>query len=707
MLLLRELGVLFYGNELFIGSSLGAWLAWVGLGSRLGQKIKPAGFPLLFALLGPLIPLEIVLIRLTKLCFGFGMLAGPLATVAVPAFLLLPIGFVIGAIFSTGSAFSRERLGLVPAQIYFYESAGAVVFGVLYTVFIAGFVPNYTLAIILNAAAVLVNVPFLIFFGRTPRAFFSFLVILFFALFAAFPAWDKLAHKIQWNRYELLAVRDSRFANLVLTRTGSLTELFENGLISSHFPDPQAYEEIVHLPLLAHKDPGEILIMGSAAAGELTEILKHSPRLIDHPEIDPVKIALLECFLGAEDRSALKDPRVRILFTDSRVFLKKSKALYDVILLNLPEPSNAQINRFYTAEFFREAAKHLRPHGLLALSMPSSENYLPSEVAFFNRSVFRTLETAFRHISIIPGQSLILLGHQTPLEFSPEILANRYRDRGLRTVRVVPSYFPIKLDKNRIDFFHSLLTEGKTPAVNRDFAPVSYLYLWNAWLLKFRSPAYFLALVSFVIALAIAFRSLLKRHSAIPVTRETTAIFFLGFSGMVHEILLLLAFQAIQGYLYWQIGFLFALFMAGLAFGSAAGKKNSSINAPPPGSFFRLYAAQAVYGILAALLLPQLASGQTAGIPLPAAALFYFLMLSAGFIPGFGFAVLSHSSPAGGLYAADLWGGALGASITSLFLVPLLGLTLVFWLVAFALLLAGAISKLSFPHSNELSRTLL
>jgi len=324
--------------------------------------------------------------------------------------------------------------------------------------------------------------------------------------------------------------------------------------------------------------------------------------------------------------------------------------------------------------------------------MPSSENYLPPEVAFFNRSIFRTLKTVFAHVSVIPGQSLILLAHQNPLDISPSVLSNRYRARRLQTIAVVPSYFPIKLDKARIAFFEESLSGGSATALNRDFAPVSYRYYWDVWRLKFRSPSHFLGLILSAIAVLFAVKYFARKRAGFFKSRERAVIFLLGFSGMVYEILLLFAFQATQGYLYGRIGLLFALFMAGLALGSALGR-GKIFRVGSRRTFFLLCLVQAVLGLAAGLFLHFLSSGAS-GVFIPLhSAPYYFFMFLAGGIPGLGFSLLSRSSPAGGLYAADLWGGALGAFLTGLFLVPLFGLISLFRIIAVMLFVLGLVLK--------------
>jgi len=55
-----------------------------------------------------------------------------------------------------------------------------------------------------------------------------------------------------------------------------------------------------------------------------------------------------------------------------------------VIIVDVPDPQTAQLNRFYTAEFFRSAREHLAPGGLLSLQLRSSEETISPGLAEFS-----------------------------------------------------------------------------------------------------------------------------------------------------------------------------------------------------------------------------------------------------------------------------------------------------------------------------------
>ncbi len=105
-------------------------------------------------------------------------------------------------------------------------------------------------------------------------------------------------------------------------------------------------------------------------------------------------------------------------------------------------------------------------------------------------------------------------------------------------------------------------------AVNRDFSPVCYAYAWRVWLSKFVSPLYLAGLAAVAALLGAALLLGWRRRRALAAAPGLPAMFLLGYAGIVYETVLLLAFQALNGSVYWQLGTLFAAFMLGLALGS-------------------------------------------------------------------------------------------------------------------------------------------
>ena len=689
LLCLQELLIVFAGHELFLGVSLAAWMGWVGAGSYVARRRPSTALGELLAWLIPLLVANLVVIRLTKCVFGFGMLVGLLPMLSLTAALLAPIGLAVGALFTWGCERAHARCGLSVGAAYLWDALGTAFGGLCYTWLIAGrLAPEGVLLGLALATAAVAGVL------SKNRLLAAGLAVAVGLLWAASPV-SRWTRQLQWRGYTLMAEHQSRYTHVVLAKTGGLFSLFENGVISAHFPDPAAYEELVHWPLLAHPAPRRALIIGGAATGSLSELLKHPLTQADYVELDPAILQLLQPTLPPADRQALEDPRVRIIHRDGRRWLSHTSQRYDVILLQLPEPMNAQINRLYTLEAFRAIRERLNPDGLFAFTIPSSENYLSPETAYFNASLHRTLRAVFPAVELIAGDPLLLLAGLQELRVSPQLLAARYEQRRLSTREVVPSYFPIKLDAQRRAALLERLTSVRIAGLNRDFVPVCYASAWRVWISKFVSPLYFLGMLGLVAAAAVLLRTLWRRRTSLARAPGSAALVALGAAGMVYETILLLAFQSINGYVYWQLGSLFAAFMLGLAIGSAlAVPQVARLTEHAAGRWLRIVLlVTGLEGLALAGILPAL---QHLPLQLPLLIPFSLLLLISALWLGLAFPIASRLIPsehpalaAGTLYAADLWGASIGAVFTSAFLVPLIGLTATTGFVGLLLLIAA------------------
>src|SRR5271157_6535920 len=158
-----------------------------------------------------------------------------------------------------------------------------------------------------------------------------------------------------WRGFHLLDSRNSAYGNLAVVQTENSRTLLENGLVLFTVPDPQAAEESVHYALLQHSAPRSVLLIGGGLYGSVAEALKHpTVERVDVVELDPMIFEFGRKYFAGPLASLRHDPRVHVQIDDGRLLLKGTPEKFDVIILNLPEPQTAQINRFYTVEFFSE-----------------------------------------------------------------------------------------------------------------------------------------------------------------------------------------------------------------------------------------------------------------------------------------------------------------------------------------------------------------
>jgi spermidine synthase len=149
-----------------------------------------------------------------------------------------------------------------------------------------------------------------------------------------------------------------------------------------------------------------------------------------------------------------------------------------------------------------------------------------------------------------------------------------------------------------------------------------------------------------------------------------------GFAASAIEVVLLICFQILYGYVYQATGVIIAVFMAGLAGGSFFGHR--SARATQLMDFVRTQAGIGLFALLLPIVLNVLNKTETGDIVVHI--VFVILTVLIGFLVGFEFSQgtrLLHgqfSRIASSLYGVDSIGAAVGALMCSIYFVPLLGI---------------------------------
>jgi spermidine synthase len=471
-------------------------------------------------------------------------------------------------------------------------------------------------------------------------------------------------------------------------------------------------EEVIHFPLLEHPRPRTILLIGGGAGGSLREALKHPVDQVRYVELDPALIEAARSQLPPGDRAAFDDPRAVVTLVDGRLYVKTSNQRFDVIIVDLPEPSTGQLNRFYTEEFFREAKALLNEGGILSLGLPAAENYLNPEIRRRNGSVYHTLRAVFPYVLVLPGDHNFFLASDAPLSTDPPVLIRRLKERNIATRYVHEAYITYIFTTDRFRSTQESLERAEPVKLNRDLVPICYFYDMVLWLSMFYSnlndlfyAASLLNLPWLIVPAILMVLWLRRRPLAVPIVIGLT-----GFAGITLEVVILLAFQSLRGYIYHEVSLIAAAFMLGTALGGAA--MNQALVRTSP--TVRWLAVVQIAILLYAIALPTALAG-AASLPLTrnlADLIFPTLMGLAGFLGGLEFPVavaltqgstrrvdapapiLDRGTPVGAvasvaglLYGADLLGACFGAILASVLLIPLLGIPQTCGIVGFLSLL--------------------
>ena len=685
IVLLRELMAVFYGNEISIGLTLASWLVWTAAGSGLAGRVAAgvrdprramAGIQVLLA---AALPGTVLAVRAAREIWQTvpGEVLGPGPMLATSLAVLAPLCVLSGALFTAGSRIFAAETGAGEATgtVYLWEAVGAagggLVVGLVLIRWMSALEIAWLLAVLNLVAAC----------GRRRMAVVA--VVGIAAVVAGFGVprrVERISQERFWRGQKLMATRNSVYGNLAVTGTEGSRTVYENGVVLFSAPDPAAAEEDVDYALLEHPAPRSLLLIGGGFNGCLAEALRH-PGLerVDYVELDPAVLELAREYFPDEWRAVRRNPRVGIHVMDGRLFVKTTARNYDVVIVNLPEPQNAQLNRFFTAEFFGEVERRLTGSGVLSFQLRASENYIGPELAQFLRTIDGTLRAVFPEVAAIPGDTVHFFAARRAgvLARGADELLARIAARKLRTNYVSEYFIPFRMSPDRMAELEEQIRPERATPVNRDFAPVAYYFDAALWSSQFQD-AYrrlfgALAGVDFGVAMAalgIGAAVLAAGRRRRRVAGACTAA--AGFTTIGLEILLLLGFQAVYGYVYRQLALVIAGFMAGMALGSWQALRRAG------GGMRRLGITQFAVAAAPVVLVGLLeAMGRAAGMAFPLAA------MGCGMLGGFEFALAGRiffggAKPSDGrglgtLYALDLAGSCAGAILFSTWFVPVYG----------------------------------
>jgi spermidine synthase len=527
---------------------------------------------------------------------------------------------------------------------------------------------------------------------------------------AGCPWLERISLKRLWSGFALVANRNSVYGNLAVVQTQGTRSLFENGLASFHVPDPAAAEEAVHFALLQHLAPKSLLLVGGGLNGGLSQALQHpSLERIDYVELDPAVLDLAQGYFSEEWLPIRADPRIHLHNLDGRLFLKTTDRKFDVIIVNLPDPQTAQLNRFFTLEFFQEVAYKLTPAGVFSFQLKASEDYISPDLAEFLRCIYKSLRQVFPEVTVIPGDSVHFFAapRAGSLTNDSQELIARLRARHLHTSYVSEYYLPYRMMPDRVLDLESQIRPQADSRTNRDFAPIAYYFDVALWSTRFNSVYrhVFQTMAaarfnSLVVAFALALFGLVGLVRWLPHAGNRSGacaglcVVAMGFTLMGLEMLLLLAFQAIYGFVYQQLAIIIAGFMFGMALGSFWGLRLTALasDSQDTSCLFQLQLLAAVSPSLLCLLFDTLAWIKNAtSVFFASQILFPMLAVACGLFGGYQFPVATRiffsdsvhkTSGPGTLYALDLVGACLGAVILSSYLVPVFGFQNTAWLMA-------------------------
>jgi spermidine synthase len=285
--------------------------------------------------------------------------------------------------------------------------------------------------------------------------------------------------------------------------------------------------------------------------------------------------------------------------------------------------------------------------------MQGYDNYLAEPQRQKLSSLYNTVKAHFKHVLLLPGQKVFFLCSDRPLAIDiPAALEQKNVDTAY-----ISGFFYGNLTRQRIDYLNQHL-DSSTP-LNTDTGPHLMRLMFSQWFAKFQTSP-----LGFFLALAI-----LSIVYLLQISREEYVLFSTGCMTMGSEILVIFAFQIYFGYIYLQIGIIITVFLAGLLPGAWLGHKLQR-----PRNQILVLTDGLLIAMLVLFVLAIVAFADR--LPVSFYLMFGFMVSMAC---GYQFPVAlslkgSDNTAATRTFSADLIGAACGTLLTSVVLIPYLGI---------------------------------
>ncbi|GMV93787.1 MAG: hypothetical protein AMXMBFR82_35650 [Candidatus Hydrogenedentota bacterium] len=169
--------------------------------------------------------------------------------------------------------------------------------------------------------------------------------------------------------------------------------------------DPYAggfeYTEYFHLPMVLDPTIDRVLFVGLGGGTGPKVFLRHYPDVkIEAVEIDPEVVKVAKRFFEVPE-----DPRLRIVTTDGRTFLQRTRTVYGAIVMDAygSGPNGAYLPyHLATIEFFRTAYEHIENGGSLVYNIMGTYGGQNDDIV---RGILATLEQVFQQVYVFEAKS--------------------------------------------------------------------------------------------------------------------------------------------------------------------------------------------------------------------------------------------------------------------------------------------------------------
>jgi len=196
---------------------------------------------------------------------------------------------------------------------------------------------------------------------------------------------------------------------------------------STNPADVQNQYMLGHLPMLLHKKPEKVLVIGMGSGMTSGAVSVH-PNLesLTVAEIEPHVLGVARTF-GPWNHFVVDNSKLRVIFNDARNFLMTSEERFDVITADPIHPTWRGSGYLYTTEYFRLVSKHLAPGGIMCQWLPLYQLSIEDV-----QSIVKTFAGNFKYVMAwLTLHDVQLLGSNEPIIIDEMDIQRRMSEKAI------------------------------------------------------------------------------------------------------------------------------------------------------------------------------------------------------------------------------------------------------------------------------------
>jgi len=311
-------------------------------------------------------------------------------------FLGFLIGMEIPLIASIRETLYGEHIKNNTGSVYGADYIGAGIGAAIWVAFMLSLPPT-TAAVITASVNLVVGLLFYVLYRK--RIKLGLMVVLSHLAVAAAIAiiavkgteWDNAMEDLLYKDKVIFSY-NTQYQHVTITERimdplkPKIVSLFINGRSQFASNDEMIYHSMLVSPVMhAAARHDNVLIIGGGDGLALRDVLRWQPEVVDLVDIDKDIInffkvprkengVVINQSLIDLNKGSFSDPRVNTYYGDA--FLKvdmliQQERLYDVIIVDLPDPSHPDLNKLYSARFYAKLKSLLTGDGALVVQSTS------------------------------------------------------------------------------------------------------------------------------------------------------------------------------------------------------------------------------------------------------------------------------------------------------------------------------------------------